>query len=140
MLIYKKIKRGISMKKTKYILAYALGILGWFLGIIIGVIWALLYGGYKETNIIDIPTLLMENITPAIVSIYMGNYIFNKTFPKDKNKTLNFIIFYVILFLNYGYILCDIVITANYTNIIYVITGVIYLIFLIIRLLKENNK
>lgn len=128
------------MKKIKYILAYVLGILGWFLGIVTGVIWALLYGGYKETNIIDIPTLLMENITPAIVSIYLGNYIFNKIFPNDKNKTINVAIFYVILFLNYGYILCDAITTTNYTNIIYVITGVIYLIYLMMKILKQDNK
>lgn len=128
------------MEKIKYILAYVLGILGWFLGIVIGVIWALLYGGYKETNIIDIPTLLMENITPAIVSIYLGNYIFNKIFPNDKNKTINVAIFYVILFLNYGYILCDAITTTNYTNIIYVITGVIYLIYLMMKILKQDNK
>ena len=128
------------MKKIKYILAYVLGILGWFLGIVTGVIWALLYGGYKETNIIDIPTLLMENITPAIVSIYLGNYIFNKIFPSDKNKTINVAIFYVVLFLNYGYILCDAITTTNYTNIIYVITGVIYLIYLMMKKLKHDNK
>lgn len=128
------------MKKIKYILAYVLGILGWFLGIVTGVIWALLYGGYKETNIIDIPTLLMENITPAIVSIYLGNYIFNKIFPNDKNKTINVAIFYVVLFLNYGYILCDAITTTNYTNIIYVITGVIYLIYLMMKILKQDNK
>lgn len=128
------------MEKIKYILAYVLGILGWLLGIVIGVIWALLYGGYKETNIIDIPTLLMENITPAIVSIYLGNYIFNKIFPNDKNKTINVAIFYVILFLNYGYILCDAITTTNYTNIIYVITGVIYLIYLMMKILKQDNK
>ena len=89
------------MLKLKYVLAYILGIFGWFGGIVVGIIWSLLYGGYQEIDVIDIPTVLMENITPAIVSVFLGNYIFIKIFPDTSSKKINTIIFYVILFLNY---------------------------------------
>ena len=128
------------MEKARYVLAYMLGILGWFAGIMIGVIWSLLYGGYQESNLIDITVVLMENITPALVSIYLSDYIFNKIFPDNKYKITNRIIFYSILFMNYGYMVCDTILIANYTNIIYIATGIIYLIYLTIRLLKYKNK
>lgn len=128
------------MLKLKYVLAYILGILGWFGGIVVGVIWSLLYGGYQETNVIDIPTVLMENITPAIISVFLGNYIFLKIFPDTSSKKINTIIFYVILFLNYGIILSESITNSNYTNIIYVLTGVICLIYLIYQLLNDNKE
>lgn len=128
------------MLKLKYVLAYILGILGWFGGIVVGVIWSLLYGGYQETNVIDIPTVLMENITPAIISVFLGNYIFLKIFPDTSSKKINTIIFYVILFLNYGIILSESITNSNYTNIIYVLTGVICLIYLIYQLLNDKKE
>lgn len=128
------------MIKLKYVLAYILGLLGWFGGVIIGVVWSLLYGGYQESNVIDIPTVLMENITPAIVSVFLGNYIFTKIFPDTSSKKINTIIFYVILFLNYGIILSESINTSNYTNIIYILTGVICLIYLIYQLLNDNQE
>ena len=128
------------MLKLKYVLAYILGILGWFGGIVMGVIWSLLYGGYQKTNVIDIPTVLMENITPAIISVFLGNYIFLKILPDTSSKKINTIIFYVILFLNYGIILSESITNSNYTNIIYVLTGVICLIYLIYQLLNDNKE
>ena len=128
------------MLKLKYVLAYILGILGWFGGIVVGVIWSLLYGGYQETNVIDIPTVLMENITPSIISVFLGNYIFLKIFPDTSSKKINTIIFYVILFLNYGIILSESITNSNYANIIYVLTGVICLIYLIYQLLNDNKE
>lgn len=128
------------MKKIRCVIAYILGLLGWFVGVVIGIIWALLYGGYQETNIIDLPTLLMENITPALVSVFLGNYLFTKFFPDCNYKTTNIIIFYVILFLNYGYILSDSIFNKNYSNIIYVATGVISLIYLLTKLYKTNKN
>ena len=128
------------MLKLKYVLAYILGILGWFGGIVVGVIWSLLYGGYQETNVIDIPTVLMENITPAIISVFLVFYIFLNIFPDTSSKKINTIIFYVILFLNYGIILSESITNSNYTNIIYVLTGVICLIYLIYQLLNDNKE
>lgn len=131
------------MLKLKYVLAYILGIFGWFGGIVVGIIWSLLYGGYQEIDVIDIPTVLMENITPAIVSVFLGNYIFIKIFPDTSSKKINTIIFYVILFLNYGVILSENIANSNYTNIIYVLTGIVCLAYLIYQLLNnptEQNK
>ena len=128
------------MEKVRCGLAYVLGLIGWFAGVVIGVIWNLLYGLYQETDFIDITVVLAENILPAIISVYLADYIFTKIFPDVVTKKINTIIFYVILFLNYGYILCSTFLTANYTNIIYVLTGVIYLIILISKLLKENEE
>lgn len=126
--------------KIRYILAYILGILGWLIGVSIGIIYALLYGGYQETKVIDLPTIIMENITPAIVSISLSNYLFTNMFPNNNYKNINTIIFYVILFLNYGSILFEAITTAKYGNIIYTITGVIYLIVLISNILKSINN
>ena len=127
------------MNTLKCILAYVLGIVGWLLGIIIGIIWNLLYGGYQDSNTIDIAMVLAENITPALVSVFLSDYIFQKIFPEIDSKKINIIIFYVILFLNYGYLIYDSIATSNYINLIYVATGVIALIYLINKLLKENK-
>lgn len=111
----------------KKLLAYVFAIIGWLIGVIIGVVWALLYGGYRETNIIDLPTLLMENILPAIVSVYLSNHFFQNFFPKNDTtfefhkKVVN-----ILLIINYSFILYESLIYSNYSNIIYVITGLIY--------------
>ena len=128
------------MKKLKCILAYVLGLAGWLVGIVIGIVWNLLYGGYQESNVIDLPMLLAENITPALVSVFLSDYIFKKIFPEINSKRINTIVFYSILFLNYGYILYDTIYTKNYTNLIYVATGVIYLIYLIYKLIKDESS
>lgn len=127
------------MEKLRYVLAYILGILGWFVGLILGTIWALLYGGYQESNVIDLPTLLMEKITPAMVSVFLSDYIFRKIFPENKYRTTNLIIFYALLFLNYGWILSEAFYMKNYSNIIYVIAGVIYVICLMAKLMKPQD-
>ena len=128
------------MEKLKCILAYVLGLAGWLVGIVIGIVWNLLYGGYQESNVIDLPMLLAENITPALVSVFLSDYIFKKIFPEINSKRINTIVFYSILFLNYGYILYDTIYTKNYTNLIYVATGVIYLIYLIYKLIKDESS
>lgn len=128
------------MIKLRYILAYILGILAWILGIAIGAIWSFLYGGYQDSNVIDIPTILMENVTPALVSVFLGNYVFLKILPNTDSRKINIIIFYSILFLNYGVILSETIIYSNHTNLIYILTGVVSLIYLIYRLNNDDNK
>ena len=128
------------MQKLKCISAYVLGVLAWFTGIIIGIVWNMLYGAYQESNTIDITMLLAENITPALISVFFADYTFNKIFPDIKSKTINTIIFYIVLFLNYGIIICYTCIKHNYTNLIYVATGILSLIYLIYKLLNKQEK
>lgn len=121
------------------ILAYILGIIGWLFGLIFGTIYVLLYGGYQNTNIIDIPTILMENIVPALISVNLSNYLFTKIFPESSYKTINCMIFYIILFINYGIILYDSIYLHNYINLLYVATGIVTLIYFINKLLNSNK-
>lgn len=127
------------MIKVKCALAYILGIIGWLAGIVIGVVWQMLYGGYQDSNTIDVAMVLADNIAPAIVSVFLADYIFQIIFPEISSKKLNIIIFYIILFLNYGYLIYDSIATSHYTNFIYIATGVISLIYLINKLLKVDN-
>ncbi|MBE6156959.1 MAG: hypothetical protein E7161_04385 [Firmicutes bacterium] len=109
------------------VLAYFIAIIGWLGGIFLGTIWALLYGGYQQNNVIDLPTLIMENILPAIVSVYLSNYLFEKIYPtNDINFDLHKKIINILLIINYSFILCETIYFKNYSNIIYVITGIIY--------------
>lgn len=111
----------------KKILAYISAIAGWFIGVIVGVTWAFLYGGYTDTNVIDLPTLIMENILPAIVGVYLSNYFFSKVFPKeDSTITFHKKIINILLIINYSFIFYEAILNNNYSNIIYVITGFIY--------------
>lgn len=123
----------------KKFLAYLSAIAGWFIGIIIGVIWAFLYGGYADTNVIDFPTLIMENILPAIVSVYLSNYFFTKCFPKgDTTFDFHKKVINILLIINYSFIFYEAILYSNYSNIIYVITGTIYSGYNIVNNKKES--
>lgn len=124
----------------KCVLAYLLGIVGWLIGLILGTVYVFLYGGYQDTNIIDIPTILMENIFPALISVNLSNYLFTKLFPELSYKNINCIIFYIILIINYGIILYDSIYSHNYANLLYVGTGIITLIYFINKLLNSNKN
>lgn len=128
------------LNPIKCVFAYILGIIGWLIGVIIGVVYSILYGGYQDTQTIDISVILMENIIPALISVNLSNYIFNKIFPETSYKNINVIIFYIILFLNYGIVLYKNLYIHNYSSIIYVLTGIITLIYFINKLLNSNKK
>lgn len=115
------------MNKGKTICAFLLAILGWVGGVAIGVVWAYLENGGEaiQGNYIDIEALIIQEILPALVSVFLSNWILRRLLPDSENRKNYILIFNIATIFAYGGVFFADLSLSKYGNLLYSIIGVI---------------